>query len=150
MDRGWEWLVTLMLVLGGEDVGRATIAGPFDPGLFVISFPPLVLRMSLLMGSWVMSSIQHLRDLKTFFGTTFKIKALAEATAPSVEDFVNQDEGDDTVMGMETSKGAAIPEAFILSCVGTGFTNTAKKTLVLLSLALLFCLRTNVLRSRSG
>ena len=29
-------------------------------------------------------------------------------------------------------KTLAVPEAFILSCVGTGFTNTAKKTLVLL------------------
>lgn len=33
VDRGWEWLVTLMLVLGGEDVGRATVAGPFEPFL---------------------------------------------------------------------------------------------------------------------
>ena len=73
-------------------------------------------------------SIQHLRDLKTFFGTTFKIKALAELSAPSAEDFVERDEGDDTVMAMGTSKGVSTPEAFILSCVGTGFTNTAKKT----------------------
>lgn len=33
VDRGWEWLVSLMLVLGGEDVGKATVAGPFDPFL---------------------------------------------------------------------------------------------------------------------
>lgn len=30
VDRGWEWLVALMLVLGGEDVGRVTIGGPFE------------------------------------------------------------------------------------------------------------------------
>jgi RNA 3'-terminal phosphate cyclase-like protein len=35
VDRGWEWLVSLMLVLGGEDVGRATVAGPFEPFLCV-------------------------------------------------------------------------------------------------------------------
>lgn len=33
VDRGWEWLVSLLLVLGGEDVGRATMAGPFEPFL---------------------------------------------------------------------------------------------------------------------
>lgn len=32
-DRGWEWLVTTMLVLGAEDVGRVKVAGPFDAGL---------------------------------------------------------------------------------------------------------------------
>lgn len=37
VDRGWEWLVSLMLVLGGEDVGRATMAGPFEAFLWVRS-----------------------------------------------------------------------------------------------------------------
>ena len=38
IDRGFEWLVALMLVLGGEDVGKATVAGPMDPFLSVLSF----------------------------------------------------------------------------------------------------------------
>lgn len=33
VDRGFEWLVALMLVLGGEDVGRVTVGGPLDPFL---------------------------------------------------------------------------------------------------------------------
>lgn len=37
VDRGWEWLVALMLVLGGEDVGRATMGGPFEAFLYVPS-----------------------------------------------------------------------------------------------------------------
>lgn len=60
-------------------------------------------------------SIQHLRDLKGFFGTTFKIKALG----PEFED---EPEGQDKV------------EQLVLSCVGTGFTNTAKRTCVALLL----------------
>lgn len=32
-DRGWEWLVSTMLVLGAEDVGRVKVAGPFEAGL---------------------------------------------------------------------------------------------------------------------
>jgi RNA 3'-terminal phosphate cyclase-like protein len=32
-DRGWEWLVTTMVVLGAEDVGRVRVAGPFEAGL---------------------------------------------------------------------------------------------------------------------
>jgi RNA 3'-terminal phosphate cyclase-like protein len=36
VDRGFEWLVSLMLVLGGEDVGRVTVGGPLDPFLCVL------------------------------------------------------------------------------------------------------------------
>lgn len=36
VDRGFEWLVSLMLVLGGEDVGRVTVGGPLD--LFLCVF----------------------------------------------------------------------------------------------------------------
>ncbi|ORY57395.1 RNA 3'-terminal phosphate cyclase/enolpyruvate transferase [Leucosporidium creatinivorum] len=99
VDRGWEWLVSLMLVLGGEDVGRATVAGPFEPFF-----------------------IEHLRDLKAFFGTTFKIKAAPPP--PSLNDDVEggSDEGEDD------GPKAPPAEEYILSCVGTGFTNTAKRT----------------------
>lgn len=33
VDRGFENLVALMLVLGGEDVGRVTIGGPLEANL---------------------------------------------------------------------------------------------------------------------
>lgn len=43
VDRGWEWLVTTMLVLGGEDVGKAKIGGPMEAFLSVplpsVSYP---------------------------------------------------------------------------------------------------------------
>lgn len=79
------------------------MAGPFDAGF-----------------------IGHLRDLKTFFGTTFKIKALPTASEngrPKAGDF----DGDEEELE-EEAKVVEEPEAYILSCVGTGFTNTAKKT----------------------
>ncbi|GAA6025463.1 hypothetical protein JCM8202_003620 [Rhodotorula sphaerocarpa] len=112
-DRGWEWLVSTMLVLGAEDVGRVKVAGPFEAGF-----------------------VQHLRDLKSFFGTTFKIKdasppaptnGFRPAGAPAVG---NDDEEEEVVE--EDSEGAAgkvvqAKEEYILSCVGTGFTNTAKR-----------------------
>jgi RNA 3'-terminal phosphate cyclase-like protein len=68
-------------------------------------------------------SIEHIRDLKAFFGTTFKIKpvvaALPSATAA-------EDDGD-FEMGTEKAAKAPAAEAYIFSCVGTGFTNTAKR-----------------------
>ncbi|KAK4047788.1 hypothetical protein OIV83_005130 [Microbotryomycetes sp. JL201] len=85
VDRGWEWLVTLMLVLGGEDVGRIAMGGPFD--------------------AWF---VQHLRDLRAFFGTSFKIKTI-ECAADEEHDI-------------------PASEVHVLSCVGTGFTNTARRT----------------------
>ncbi|TNY22320.1 RNA 3'-terminal phosphate cyclase/enolpyruvate transferase [Rhodotorula diobovata] len=101
VDRGWEWLVTTMLVLGGEDVGRVVVAGPFEAFL-----------------------VEHLRDLKAFFGTTFKIKdAVRTAAAAGAK------EGDDDE-DAEMASGAARappPEEYVLSCVGTGFVNTAKR-----------------------
>ncbi|GAA5932498.1 hypothetical protein JCM1841_000229 [Sporobolomyces salmonicolor] len=97
VDRGWEWLVVTMLVLGGEDVGRATVGGPFEPFL-----------------------IEHLRDLKAFFGTTFKIKPVVPVFAPA-----DDDEMEVEVEGAK--KGAGAAQELVLSCVGTGFTNTAKR-----------------------
>ncbi|GAA5990429.1 hypothetical protein JCM11641_007942 [Rhodosporidiobolus odoratus] len=100
VDRGWEWLVTTMLVLGGEDVGKVMLGGPFDAFF-----------------------IEHIRDLKVFFGTTFKIKPVVPVLPQSAEE-----EGGDVEM---TAAGAKAPtstfEAHVFSCVGTGFTNTAKR-----------------------
>lgn len=60
-------------------------------------------------------SVEHLRDLRAFFGTTFKIKAIEAA--------VFSEEGDE-----DDAPKAPAPEEYVLSCVGTGFTNTAKRT----------------------
>ncbi|KWU42061.1 18S rRNA biogenesis protein [Rhodotorula sp. JG-1b] len=104
-DRGWEWLVTTMLVLGAEDVGRVKVAGPFEAGF-----------------------IEHLRDLKAFFGTTFKIKdASAPSSGAASSRLALTDGADDddeaAAIGGKDLEG----EEYILSCVGTGFTNTAKR-----------------------
>ncbi|KDE03633.1 18S rRNA biogenesis protein RCL1 [Microbotryum lychnidis-dioicae p1A1 Lamole] len=109
VDRGWEWLVTLMLVLGGEDVGKCTIAGPFDAFF-----------------------IEHLRDLKAFFGTTFKIKPVT--TDIPEDEGANEDENEDGSTDVDRvakrNRRAAPAEQYTLSCVGTGYTNTARKTTV--------------------
>lgn len=101
VDRGWEWLVATMLVLGGEDVGRIMVGGPIE-AFFV----------------------EHLRDLRTFFGTTFKIKPVVKDQVPasSVQEATAQMDIE------EAPRKAPAAEEFILSCVGTGYTNTAKKT----------------------
>ena len=102
VDRGFEWLVATMLVLGGEDVGRAMVGGPLDAFF-----------------------IEHLRDLKSFFGTTFKIKPAASAASSATAAPELSEMGEAAaVLGAK----AAAAEEYILSCVGTGFTNTAKKT----------------------
>lgn len=88
IDRGFEWLCATMLVLGAEDVGKVTVGGPFEPAL-----------------------VQHLRDLKRFFGTTFKIKPVVGAGAGAG---AGQEE-------------AQQQELYTLSCVGTGYTNTARR-----------------------
>lgn len=70
-----------------------------------------------------LDSIEHLRDLRAFFGTTFKIKpvvASAPSCAPEAADL-------DNASKLGTAK-APVAEEYILSCVGTGYTNTAKKT----------------------
>lgn len=73
-------------------------------------------------------SIEHLRDLKAFFGTTFKIKDAAAAVPTSrlaVDAAEGTQEGaepDDVPTGAGQKK-----EEYVLSCVGTGFTNTAKR-----------------------
>ncbi|BGP52346.1 hypothetical protein JCM10450v2_008317 [Rhodotorula kratochvilovae] len=100
VDRGWEWLVTTMLVLGGEDVGRVVVAGPFEAFL-----------------------IEHLRDLKAFFGTTFRVKdAVRTAAALGAKEGADAEDAP-----MPSAGGAAPPQEYVLSCVGTGFTNTAKR-----------------------
>ena len=101
VDRGFEWLVATMLVLGGEDVGRAMVGGPLDAFF-----------------------IEHLRDLRAFFGTTFKIKAVAPAGAGAGAPELADVGGAPQALGAK----AEAAEEYILSCVGTGYTNTAKKT----------------------
>ncbi|GAA5992612.1 hypothetical protein JCM10908_002687 [Rhodotorula pacifica] len=105
-DRGWEWLVGTMLVLGAEDVGRVRVAGPMEAGF-----------------------IQHLRDLKSFFGTTFKIKDAAAPTPASklAVDAAAAEDEDSQAGGAGGGAGGGEREEYILSCVGTGFTNTAKR-----------------------
>lgn len=68
------------------------------------------------------NSVEHLRDLRAFFGTTFKIKPVVSAVAAAAE--TEDGTGDET---MESAR-AAPAEEYVLSCVGTGFTNTAKRT----------------------
>ncbi|KAB5593592.1 RNA 3'-terminal phosphate cyclase-like protein [Ceratobasidium theobromae] len=72
VDRNHQWLVLLFMALGPQDVARCRM-GPLTP-----------------------KSVQLLRDMKEFFGTSFKI-------APA-------DESED----------------LILSCLGTGYINTNK------------------------
>lgn len=71
------------------------------------------------------ASIEHLRDLKAFFGTTFKIK---EATASRLGELTDGAD-DEALGGKELAVGGKEDEAeeYILSCVGTGFVNTAKR-----------------------
>ncbi|GAA5936137.1 rRNA-processing endoribonuclease [Sporobolomyces koalae] len=109
VDRGWEWLVTTLLVLGGEDVGKVKVGGPMEAFL-----------------------IEHLRDLKQFFGTTFKIKPITASTPstatttdemevePDTEEAVSAGKRLDEVLG-------AHKEEYVLSCVGTGFVNTNRR-----------------------
>jgi RNA 3'-terminal phosphate cyclase-like protein len=85
------------------------------------SFPFLPLPYFLLPSSSP-SSIEHIRDLKAFFGTTFKIKPVI-AALPSAAD---EDDGD-VEMGSAAAAKAPAAESYIFSCVGTGFTNTAKR-----------------------
>ncbi|GAA5919218.1 hypothetical protein JCM6882_002781 [Rhodosporidiobolus microsporus] len=101
VDRGWEWLVGTMLVLGGEDVGKAMFGGPLDAFL-----------------------VQHVRDLKSFFGTTFKIRAITAAASPAAGD---EEGGDVDMDGVGSKSDAAPSEAYVFSCVGTGFVNTARR-----------------------
>jgi RNA 3'-terminal phosphate cyclase-like protein len=54
--------------------------------------------------------------LKAFFGTTFKIKPVSPSTSSSAD-------GDETeAQGKERER-----EEYVLSCVGTGFVNTARR-----------------------
>lgn len=84
-------MVTTFLVLGaGEDVGKVLIgARGMGEGL-----------------------VEHLRDLKKFWGVSFKIKEV------------------------EGAEGG-----LMLAAVGIGYSNTAKKTLVSRVLSVFFCWR---------
>ncbi|GAA5831617.1 hypothetical protein JCM11251_000770 [Rhodosporidiobolus azoricus] len=108
VDRGWEWLVCTLLVLGGEDVGRVMVGGPLE-AFFV----------------------QHVRDLKVFFGTTFKIRpvtpSLPSAASATTADGEDEDGDVDMAVAARTAPAASGNEAYIFSCVGTGFVNTAKR-----------------------
>ncbi|KAG9079073.1 hypothetical protein FS749_008854 [Ceratobasidium sp. UAMH 11750] len=73
VDRHHQWLVLLFMVLGSEDVGRCR------------------------MGELTVRSVQFLRDIKHFFGTSFKI-----TPTPDSEN------------------------ELILSCFGTGYVNSNK------------------------
>ncbi|KAJ1303196.1 hypothetical protein OPQ81_011395 [Rhizoctonia solani] len=73
VDRHHQWLVLLLMVLGSEDIGRCK------------------------MGELTVKSVQFLRDIKQFFGTSFKI-----VPAP---------DSDNELM---------------LSCFGTGYVNSNK------------------------
>lgn len=64
-----------------------------------------------------MNSIQYLRELKVFFGTTFKIKPFSALAA----------EGEAKASAVEENGGEATEE-YVLSCVGTGFVNISKRT----------------------
>ncbi|KAF8749505.1 18S rRNA biogenesis protein [Rhizoctonia solani] len=73
VDRHHQWLVLLLMVLGSEDVGRCR------------------------MGELTVKSVQFLRDVKQFFGTSFKI-----VPAPDSD------------------------SELMLSCFGTGYINSNK------------------------
>lgn len=66
--------------------------------------------------------VEHLRDLKAFFGTTFKIR-------PVVRDSPSGEEASGEDAAMDSTRFGAAPgsQEFVLSCVGTGFTNTARR-----------------------
>ncbi|QRW06372.1 RNA 3'-terminal phosphate cyclase-like protein [Ceratobasidium sp. AG-Ba] len=73
VDRHHQWLILLFMVLGSEDIGRCR------------------------MGELTVRSVQLLRDIKQFFGTSFKI-----TPAPDSEN------------------------ELMLSCFGTGYINSNK------------------------
>jgi len=76
--------------------------------------------------------IEHLRDLKQFFGTTFKIKPITSSTPSTAtttdEMEVDPDNEDAIAAGRRLDKVlGAEKEEFVLSCVGTGFVNTNRR-----------------------
>lgn len=87
-------------------------------------------------------SIQHLRDLRAFFGTSFKIKPLPTLStgvvAPVVallsrriqsESGSDEEEADEELESETKHRNEVYAvEQYVLSCVGTGYTNTARKT----------------------
>jgi len=66
-----------------------------------------------LIPSFKFGSIRFLRDLKDFFGVTMKIRPVEDATKTST-----------TQAGEELGQS----DAYIISCVGIGYSNIAKKT----------------------
>lgn len=67
-------------------------------------------------------SIQYLRDLKAFFGTTFKIKPVVVAKVAGSNEMQMQVDGEAPLPAIEA------PEEYVLSVVGTGFVNISKRT----------------------
>lgn len=61
-------------------------------------------------------SIRFLRDLKDFFGVTMKIRPVEESTKTTSTSISNGEE-----MSFQS-------DAYIISCVGIGYSNIAKKT----------------------
>lgn len=92
VDRTHQVLVLLMMVLGSEDIGRCRMGEPSARTLVNYSYNVLeiYLRESVYR-------IQFLRDVRDFFGVSFKISP-AEPTIPSSTDL-------------------------IFSCLGTGYVN---------------------------
>ena len=88
VDRGADKFVLTLMVLGGEDLRRCRFGGPFDP-----------------------STLQHLRDLRDFFGVAFKIRPAPAAKSNRADD-----------------KDVEQTDELILSCVGIGHMNVAAKT----------------------
>ena len=98
IDKGMEWIACLLMALGSEDVGRVRIAGPLDSLLCVLQ-SRVYHRFSRYPTEFanMYQRIHFLRDLKDFFGVTMKIRQLQEQNV------------------------------YILSCVGIGYSNIAKR-----------------------
>jgi RNA 3'-terminal phosphate cyclase-like protein len=97
VDRKHQCLVLLMMVLGSEDVGRCRMGEPI-PRTYALLTPRMQLSFTVLR-----FRIQFLRDIKTFFGVSFKISP----AHPSDDE---------------------APSELVYSCYGVGYVN-ANRTL---------------------
>lgn len=117
MDAGCETLVLTLMTLGTDaDVVRCAMAGPPTPFMYVLQLHADKLSTDVAS---ILSSVQHLRDLKDFLGIQFKVKAMPSSTPdapPPVEDHVDTKEDQ-----------LATGDLFYFSCVGSGFTNVSRK-----------------------
>lgn len=91
VDRKHQTLVLLLMVMGSEDVGRCRMGEP--------TLRTWAVYTSYILGSLliVVCSIQFLRDVKDFFGTSFKIVPAEVSDSSST--------------------------ALLYSCYGTGYVN---------------------------